>query len=204
MDKDWYITNIRRGKGNRRKFIYADLRDGDGELMISATLDYIVSSIECMTVCSNEVVQLTEKEEAECKRRADEQKRLVVQKEKNRKRQNLRDSAKDAPHCFGCYRDNPDGNLLCLAHSNRQADGKARGMKSLDIKGAIICASCHSFVDGKGYTREVMQEWHRQCHIRTLDWWVNEGYITNEEFQKEYAEATQRMGGAIRLAVQNP
>lgn len=35
------ITNIRQGKGVRCCFIYADLRDPNGELLIAATLNYI-------------------------------------------------------------------------------------------------------------------------------------------------------------------
>lgn len=35
------ITNLRQGKGYRKQYIYATLRGPDGELLISATLDYI-------------------------------------------------------------------------------------------------------------------------------------------------------------------
>lgn len=35
------ITNIRQGKGARSCWIYADLRGPDGELLISAHLEYI-------------------------------------------------------------------------------------------------------------------------------------------------------------------
>jgi hypothetical protein len=36
------ITNIRRGKGRRAKFIYAEVRDETGQITCNATLDYIV------------------------------------------------------------------------------------------------------------------------------------------------------------------
>ena len=36
------IVNINRGKGNRSIYIYAELRNEKDELLISATLDYIV------------------------------------------------------------------------------------------------------------------------------------------------------------------
>jgi len=39
------ITNIRRGKGKLECFVYANLVGPDGELIISATLDYITAQI---------------------------------------------------------------------------------------------------------------------------------------------------------------
>jgi hypothetical protein len=41
------IKNVHRGKKsqNREHFIYADLYSEDGELLISATLDYIVEAL---------------------------------------------------------------------------------------------------------------------------------------------------------------
>ena len=39
------ITNIRRGTGDKSQWIYANLVDKDGKLLISATLDYIT---ECL------------------------------------------------------------------------------------------------------------------------------------------------------------
>lgn len=40
------ITNMRQGKFERRKFLYADLVEAEtGELMIAATLDYIIQAI---------------------------------------------------------------------------------------------------------------------------------------------------------------
>ncbi len=36
------ITNIHRGRGDRSIFIYAELRDENNNLLISATLDYII------------------------------------------------------------------------------------------------------------------------------------------------------------------
>ena len=48
--KDASICNIRRGKGERRKFIYAEIRDVDGGLLVSADLDY----------CTERMTQVTE------------------------------------------------------------------------------------------------------------------------------------------------
>ena len=42
------IVNIRKGKGNRSNIIYAKLVDENGELIISATLDYIIERLKEM------------------------------------------------------------------------------------------------------------------------------------------------------------
>ena len=91
----------------------------------------------------------------------------------------LRLSAKRAPHCFYCYRPNPDGNLLCLAHSNRLQDGKGMGLKGRDEMGAICCQQCHDLIDGRTgkLTREQAQDMHCTAHIRTLAWWRKEGLV---------------------------
>lgn len=39
------ITDIRRGKGERASFVYAKLRDPNGVVLISSTLDYICSEV---------------------------------------------------------------------------------------------------------------------------------------------------------------
>jgi hypothetical protein len=40
------IKNVRRGKAGRSKFVYADLYNAEGELSISAGLDYIINAIK--------------------------------------------------------------------------------------------------------------------------------------------------------------
>lgn len=40
------IVNIRRGRGARAGIVYAKLVDKDGNLLISATLDYITSALK--------------------------------------------------------------------------------------------------------------------------------------------------------------
>lgn len=37
------ITDVRRGKGARSVYVYAELRASDGSLLVSATLDYITT-----------------------------------------------------------------------------------------------------------------------------------------------------------------
>ena len=107
-------------------------------------------------------------------------KREIVPKVPDRVNQKLRDSAKDAPHCFGCGKANYDGNQLCLAHSNRLQDGKGRGLKATDESGAILCAACHAFVDYAGPTREAMQNYHHGAHVRTLAWWKSKGLLNGK------------------------
>lgn len=43
--KDCMIVNIHHGKNERHSMIYAELRSVEGELLIAATLDYIVSRL---------------------------------------------------------------------------------------------------------------------------------------------------------------
>ncbi len=40
------ITNIRRGKGDRSQYIYAQIRDKNNELLVAATLDYCVDALK--------------------------------------------------------------------------------------------------------------------------------------------------------------
>jgi hypothetical protein len=50
MNLDGYtITNIHRGKETRRHVIYAQLKDEKGELVISATFEYIYDKIREMS-----------------------------------------------------------------------------------------------------------------------------------------------------------
>ena len=92
----------------------------------------------------------------------------------------LRESARKAPHCFLCWKPNPNGNLLCLAHSNAQTDGKGMALKSHDEAGAILCQACHDAVDGRGsywMTGESRKAMHREAHLRTVEWWKENKYL---------------------------
>lgn len=91
----------------------------------------------------------------------------------------LRESAREAPHCFGCYTPNPNGDRLCLAHSNALADGRGAYHKSPDEKGAIVCFHCHDLIDGRrgGLSKEAKREMHRIAAQRTMKWWMQNGYI---------------------------
>jgi hypothetical protein len=103
----------------------------------------------------------------------------VVQKTHGRINIALRESARYAPHCFGCGLANPDNNLLCLAHANGLESGKAMNFKSPCERGAILCLDCHQHVDGqKGHwTREKKREYHMNAHIKTMAWWVKIGLV---------------------------
>jgi hypothetical protein len=90
---------------------------------------------------------------------------------------NLRNSAKDAPHCFGCFIQNPNGDRLCLAHSSLLADGRGVGHKSDDDKGAILCDLCHRYVDGNRDTKEARVFFHSRAHELTMQWWQSNGYV---------------------------
>lgn len=91
----------------------------------------------------------------------------------------LRESAKDAPYCMGCGKPNPDGDLLCLAHSNALEDGRGAYHKSNDLFGAILCMECHDLVDGRkgGLTKAKKHGMHREAWVQTMRWWINNGYV---------------------------
>lgn len=95
-----------------------------------------------------------------------------------KKNQKLRDSAKDCPHCMGCKLQNPNGDLLCLAHSNQLRHGKGRGLKSADAEGAILCQRCHDYVDGRtgSGSRADMRLYHETAHEKTVAWWIENRY----------------------------
>ncbi len=40
------ITNIKRGKGNRKSIVYAEIRNSKGSLLVSATLEYCTQRME--------------------------------------------------------------------------------------------------------------------------------------------------------------
>jgi hypothetical protein len=72
---------------------------------------------------------------------------------------------------------NPDSNLLCLAHANGLVSGKGSGMKSPDIFGAILCDKCHKNVDFGNWTREKKREFHQKAAAKTRAWWIMIGLV---------------------------
>ncbi len=91
----------------------------------------------------------------------------------------LRESAKDCYTCMSCGLPNPNGDLLCLAHSNELAHGRGAFFKSADIMGAIVCQTCHDLVDGRrgALSKSEKREMHRIAHDRTLRFWWENGYV---------------------------
>ncbi len=92
---------------------------------------------------------------------------------------NLRESAREAPYCFSCMKPNPNGDILCLAHSNELRHGRGAGHKSMDVFGAIVCMECHDKIDGRagGMSKDEKHEMHRIAHDRTLMFWIDRGYV---------------------------
>jgi hypothetical protein len=91
----------------------------------------------------------------------------------------LTESAQDAPHCFYCFLQNPNRDLLCLAHDNSLAAGRGFAFKTPDDCGAIVCAYCHDVIDGRrgGLSKEAKREMHRVAASRTMSWWKINGYL---------------------------
>lgn len=95
-----------------------------------------------------------------------------------REKTSLRASAKEAPHCMACGVGNPNGDMLCLAHSNSLQDGRGIGYKSFDHFGAILCDKCHKKTDiGHGLTKDEKRDYHKAAWVNTVRWWLDEGYI---------------------------
>lgn len=91
----------------------------------------------------------------------------------------LRESARNAPRCFSCGLENPNADLLVLAHSNELVHGRGIGHKSDDIWGCIVCNDCHSFIDGRSgrLTKANKHAKQRAAWIETMVWWIMEGYV---------------------------
>ena len=92
----------------------------------------------------------------------------------------FRELAKICPHCMSCGLENPNGDLLCLAHSNRLEDGRGYGHKSDDLFGAFLCHDCHMTVDGqKGKLSKIeKRQKHNQAWEKSIRWLIKENLIT--------------------------
>lgn len=90
----------------------------------------------------------------------------------------LRELAKDCPECMGCGLQNPNRELICLAHSNSLADGRGTYHKSNDLYGAYLCSLCHLYVDSSPKaTKQEKREYHKQAWIKTMRWWIDNGHV---------------------------
>lgn len=92
---------------------------------------------------------------------------------------NLRATAKDCPRCMACGLENPNRDLLCLAHSNALADGRGAYHKSPDIYGAIVCLVCHDLIDGRAGNLSLLakRDLHGEAWVKTVRWWIEEGHV---------------------------
>ena len=92
----------------------------------------------------------------------------------------LRELAKQCPECMSCGLENPNGDLLCLAHSNRLEDGRGYGFKSNDLFGAFLCHNCHMMVDGiKGnLSKFEKRKKHNEAWQKSIKWLIEQDFIT--------------------------
>lgn len=79
---------------------------------------------------------------------------------------------------MGCGMENPNGDLICLAHSNELADGRGAYHKSNDLYGAYLCHKCHQYVDvGHGVSKQEKREYHKKAWVATMRFWIDRGYV---------------------------
>lgn len=90
---------------------------------------------------------------------------------------NLRKLAQECPHCMACGLENPNRDLLCLAHSNALEDGRGYAHKSNDLYGAYLCDTCHKKVDSGMWSKQEKWEFHKAAWTKTMRWWINNGYV---------------------------
>lgn len=92
----------------------------------------------------------------------------------------FRELAKQCPECMLCGLENPNGDLLCLAHSNRLEDGRGYGFKSNDLFGAFLCHNCHMMVDGiKGnLSKFEKRKKHNEAWQKSVRWLIEQNFIT--------------------------
>ena len=76
--------------------------------------------------------------------------------------------------CMGCR--SPQDGTIVLAHRNRNAWGLkfGRGIKTHDILGAFLCASCHNYGDNRG--RHDYDWWELAVH-RSIAWAIENDKI---------------------------
>ena len=102
----------------------------------------------------------------------------MIPKTGNQKNQKLRDSAKDM-RLIASGADCKIQMAIYFAWRTATgiADGKGRGIKSADNCGAILCARCHDYVDGRAgkASREEMQSYHFRASLNTRAWWKKVG-----------------------------
>ncbi len=87
---------------------------------------------------------------------------------------NYRQLARLAPKCFGCGLENPNNDLICLAHSNRLKHGRGYAHKSIDEMGAFVCQRCHEWYDKGGAPRSLQESCFAQWWADSIEWAICE------------------------------
>ena len=94
----------------------------------------------------------------------------------NYRNKKILDSAKDAPHCFGCGAYN-NGQVVA-AHANWLEYDKGRGIKAHDIFVAHLCMACHYQVDeGNALSKQEKKDFWDRAFKKTLLWLVQTGIL---------------------------
>ena len=92
---------------------------------------------------------------------------------------NYRQLARQVPHCMSCGLENPNGDLICLAHSNELRDGRGAYFKSKDLYGAFLCLRCHDLVDGRvgRLVREDKHDMLKRAWIESMRWAIDNDHL---------------------------
>ena len=87
----------------------------------------------------------------------------------------FRDFAKHIPYCMRCGLENPNGDLLCLAHSNDYKHGRGVFYKSKDLFGAYLCLNCHDLIDARTgkLSKEERKKEMEKAWIKTITYLIN-------------------------------
>ena len=86
--------------------------------------------------------------------------------------------AAKAPHCMRRSCRISNAGQVVAAHSNRQSEGKGRGIKSHDIP-AFLCGRCHDEIDGRsGYlTQDEREVEFDEARFETILWALRAGHL---------------------------
>jgi hypothetical protein len=97
-------------------------------------------------------------------------------KNKPYRNQQLRDFAKDAPHCMNPNCGSLNEGEVVLAHSNHLRDGKGMGVKAHDIP-CYVCFVCHNIIDGKFFTGDNPEKIRLEAGYYSTLWLLQTGRL---------------------------
>lgn len=72
--------------------------------------------------------------------------------------QRIRDSARGETCTMRLHCCNRSPDTTVWAHSNKMQDGKGKGLKADDDKGAYMCSACHDEYDGRTHITGLDEE----------------------------------------------